>query len=92
MAKSIMSNKKECFVCGTTVGIHKHHIYGGPNRKLSEKYGCWVYLCGPHHNLSDAGIHFNKELNKAMKEYCQVKFESMYGHDYFMQVFRKNYL
>ena len=92
MANSLISNEKECVVCGTTRGIHKHHIFGAYNRNNSEKYGCWVYLCGKHHNLSDEGIHFNKKLNEEMKKYCQVQFELKYSHDDFMKIFGKNYL
>ena len=71
MAKSIISNLRRCYVCGNTIGIHKHHIYGGANRQISEREGCWVYLCGPHHNLSSAGIHFDPKFNLEMKEMCQ---------------------
>ena len=39
MAKSLISDEKKCFKCGTTYGIHKHHIFGGPNRKKSETHG-----------------------------------------------------
>lgn len=92
MAKSLISDEKKCFKCGTTYGIHKHHIFGGPNRNNSEKYGCWVYLCGRHHNLSDEGIHFDFEFNLITKQFCQQKFECKYNHQDFMKIFGKNYL
>ena len=92
MANSLISNEKECVVCGTTRGIHKHHIFGAYNRNNSEKYGCWVYLCGKHHNLSDEGIHFNKEFNIKMKQYCQELFEEKYSHKEYIEIFGKNYL
>lgn len=40
-------------------GSHKHHIFGGANRKRSEKDGLFIYLKPEMHNMSNAGIHFN---------------------------------
>lgn len=91
--KSIISNKKTCFVCGCSYDIHKHHIYyGTANRRLSEKYGCWVYLCGKHHNLSNEGVHFNKNLDTKLKQFCQEKWEEKRTREEFMRVFGRNYL
>ena len=94
MSKSIVSNRHECWVCGTTINLHKHHIYAGvANRKLSELYGCWVYLCGRHHNLSNEGVHFNRELELSLKRYCQDRFEANLGtRDDFRAIFGKSYL
>ena len=70
--KSVIQFKKECYVCKTTYGLHSHHIiYGVSNRKNSEKYGFKVWLCGKHHNLSNAGVHFNRELDLKLKCKCQ---------------------
>lgn len=93
MSKSIVSNEKECLICGTTYGLHKHHIfYGQGYRELSEKYGCWCWLCGRHHNLSNVGVHFNREADLKLKRYCQKLWEQKYGHEKFMQIFGRNYL
>ena len=46
MSKSIMQNKDGCCYMCDLLGtrqqgytIEEHHCFGGPNRKLSEKYG-----------------------------------------------------
>lgn len=91
MAKSIIQTDKKCFVCGKR-DVHKHHIYFGAFRKPSEKWGCWCYLCPRHHNMSDEGVHFNKPLDIYLKRYAQTKFEELYGHEEFMNVFKINYL
>lgn len=92
MAKSIIQDIKECYVCGTTLDLHKHHIYEGiANRKKSEKYGCWCYLCGKHHNMSKYGVHFDKALDRNLKKECQKAFERKYNED-FIKVFSKSYL
>lgn len=67
-------------------------FYGTANRKLSEKYGCWIYLCAYHHNFSDEGIHFNKELDLKIKKLCQEEFEKNGSREEFMRIFGKNYL
>lgn len=67
-------------------------FYGNSNRKQSEKYGCWVWLCGKHHNLSDFGIHFDKELDLKVKKLAQSKFEENHSRQEFMQIFGKNWL
>lgn len=90
---SILQDRKECFITGSTENLHKHHIFGGnPGRKLSEEYGCWVYLRGEYHNLSKKGVHFDKELDLELKRMAQRAFEERWGHEKFMEVFGKNYL
>lgn len=91
--RSIVDNEQQCLVCGSTYNLHKHHIFfGSANRKLSEKYGCWCYLCARHHNMSNEGVHFNKPLDTKLKQYTQKKFNEVYPDLDFMQIFGKNYL
>lgn len=94
MSKSLISNERFCVVCGTPFDIHKHHIFeGNGRRKLSEKYGCWCYLCGRHHNMSNAGVHYNKKLDLKLKQKCQEAFEYQIGtRDEFRQLFIQSYL
>lgn len=94
MSRSLMDNERKCFVCGTTLNLHKHHIYGGVGRrKVSERYGCWCYLCAAHHNMSDAGVHFNKTLDTQLKMECQKRWEAKHGERQdFIRTFGRNYL
>ena len=94
MSKSLISDKKECLMCGTTKDLHKHHVYPGTaNRKKSEQDGCWVYLCARHHNMSNYSVHFNKELDRRLKAYCQTLWEKKYGdRTAFIHRFGKSYL
>ena len=89
--ESIIQNKKECYVCRSTLNLHKHHIFEGRNRNNSEKYGCWCWLCARHHNMSDAGVHFNKELYNKLKQTTQKAFENKYDEE-FINIFKRNYL
>lgn len=92
--KSVLQKKKMCWVCGTTYNLHDHHVfYGTSNRKQSEKHGMKVWLCGPHHNLSNEGVHFNKEFDRELKRYAQVQFEIKQGNrEEFIKIFGKSYL
>lgn len=92
MAKSIMQSEKACWVCGRPCNLHKHHIFGGGNRKNSEKHGFTVYLCAYHHNLSNEGVHFNKQLDTELKQSAQRRFETTHTRAEFMQIIGKNYL
>ena len=84
---------RQCYVCGCTTNLHRHHVFeGSANRKKSDQYGMVIDLCGRHHNLSSDGIHFNKDLDLKVKREYQKKFEEQYGHEKFMEVFKRNYL
>ena len=91
--KSILQDKKECFLCHTTYGLHEHHVFEGTaNRKRSEDTGMKIWLCGRHHNLSDEGIHFDKKFDLAVKQIAQAKFEETHTRDEFRQIFGKSWL
>lgn len=92
MSKSIISNTKECLFCGSTRNLHKHHIYGGARRKMSEHFGCWCYLCGYHHNLSSHGVHTDRVQDQKLKRFCQKKFEETHTRDEFRRYFGSSYL
>lgn len=93
MADSIMQKKKECYITKSTQDLHKHHIYyGNPNRRKSEQYGCWVWLRSDFHNMSDHGVHFDREFDLRLKRECQKIFEQNHSREEFMMIFGRNYL
>ena len=58
MSGSIIQDldNRQCYLCAlldrdTSVKkmLHVHHIFGGPYRKASEKFGLTVHLCPKHH-------------------------------------------
>lgn len=89
---SVLQDKKECFLCYRTQYLHSHHVFGAANRKWSEKYGLKIWLCPEHHNMSDSGIHFNKDFDKEVKKMAQLYFEIQYGHAEFIRIFGRSYL
>ena len=93
MAKiSLISNERECFICGTTTNLNLHHIFFGvSNRKQSDKYGLWVFLCVRHHTGNE-GVHFNKELDLELKQMAQNKFEETHTREEFRAIFGKSWV
>ena len=83
---------KQCYLCGRKTNLERHHILGGTaNRRLSEKFGLWVYLCHDCHTGTE-GAQYDKEKNIQLKKDAQIAFEEIYGHDKWMETFMKNYL
>ena len=84
----------ECYVCGRQDNMELHHIYKGTaNRRLSDMYGCVVYLCLPHH-MGTYGVHgkYGHDLDMKLKTECQKAFEEKYTREKFIEVFGRSYL
>lgn len=95
MSKSIIQkDTSRCFLCGGTVGLEEHHIFGGANRKWSEKYGLKVVLCGIKcHREGKDSAHKNRKTADSLKRLGQIAFEAKHGdREKFMSIFGKNYL
>lgn len=92
MAKSLFSTEKKCYICGTSNWIEKHHIFGGANRKNSEKYGLYVNLCHTHHNEPPNGVHHNRSNDIKLKQEGQRRFKKAYPNLDFLKIFGRNYL
>ena len=83
---------RECHICGSSYWIERHHVFGGSNRKASERFGMVVDLCHFCHNEPPNGVHFNREKDLQLKREYQAIFEAEHGHDEFMRTFGRNYL
>ena len=91
MKSIIEKDGDRCWCCGYTKGLEEHHIFGGPNRWLSEKYGLKVHLCYTCHR-SNRGAHFNADLRQQLHEAGQRAFVKQYPTLSFREIFGKNYL
>lgn len=91
--KSIMpcDEKGKCYICERRCATHLHHIYGGANRKISDREGLTVYLC-PECHTGTHGVHRNKELMDYLHRLGQIEYEHTHTREEFMQLFGKNYL
>ncbi|MBQ4443792.1 MAG: hypothetical protein II896_03925 [Clostridia bacterium] len=91
MAKSIISNQRICYLCGSTQWMERHHIFGGAFRQKSEHYGLWVYLCHYCHNEPPNGVHHNRERMDYLRRIGQHAFEKAYPDKPFAAEFGRNY-
>lgn len=99
MSKSIMHNRDgSCYLCNLLerkqVDSYReeHHVFNGPNRKLSEHYGLKVYLCIYHHTVGTDAVHNNADNMLILKKEGQKAFIEYYPGMDFMSIFGKNYL
>ena len=69
---------QHCYICGSN-NIAIHHVFGGSNRRLSEKYGFLLPLEPRWHNTSQDGVQFNRELDLKFKRQAQTYFEQNIG-------------
>lgn len=88
----------ECFLCGRNGSqdrLDRHHIFGGANRKKSERYGLVVHLChNDCHIFGEKAAHKNAETMLELHQYGQRKAmqENGWSVEDFIKVFGKNYL
>lgn len=92
-------SEKRCALCGKNGQgdqLEKHHVFfGQKQRKLSEKYGAVVYLCGDScHRNGKFSVHRNRYIDLALKEQYQRKIMAHYNWtiEDWIKVFGKNYL
>lgn len=93
-SKSILrSCKGICFICGEHGQTEEHHIFGGANRWLSEKYGLKVDLCPECHRTGKTAVHNSSCIMEALHKTGQEAFEEQIGsRTEFRTIFGKNYL
>mgnify|MGYP001625280602 FL=1 len=86
--------KGVCALCGRYGELECHHLFGGPLRKKSEKYGLVIFLCHSCHNEPPNGAHHNAKTMQKLHEYGQrvAMKENGWTIDDFRKEFYKNYL
>lgn len=90
--------RRKCWLCGATGfpdPLDHHHIFGGSNRKKSEKYGLVVDLCHSScHIFGKKAAHNNAETMRLLHEYGQRKAMEEQGWtiDDFRREFGKSYI
>lgn len=56
------------------------------------------YICGNiynlhmHHNMSNQGVHFNREADLRLKRICQKEYEKTHTRTEFFKLIGKNFL
>lgn len=90
--RSVLTDDLEhCYLTGSPE-VHIHHVFGGPNRSLSEEDGFIVPLRPDLHNMSNKGVHFNRELDLMLKRKCQEIFEQTRSREDFIKRYGKSWV
>lgn len=98
--ESIVHQKDgSCFLCEyihQDYRIHtyleKHHIFGGPNRKHSERTGLFCWLCPEHHRTGKEAVHLNKDIRIQLQAHAQRVYEQTHSREEFMRIFGRSYI
>ena len=87
--KSILQDKKMCFICGASQPLEEHHLFNGAGfRKKSEQDGLKIYLCKYCHD----SVHLHSEQRYFLKKIGQRKYLENHSFDEYMKRYKKNYL
>lgn len=87
--KSIIQEDKECYICGTNLGLHNHHIFPGYGyRKNSDDERLTVYLCTVHHMY----VHNDSKAMLQLQQVAQKEFEKKNSRKKFIELFGKSFL
>lgn len=76
-------------------GSHRHEIFfGTSNRQKSINDGLVVFLKPEYHNMSNLGVHFNREFDLMLKVAGEKRWLEYYNKtiDDFIKEYGKNYL
>lgn len=75
-------------------GSHRHEVFYGSNRQKSIKYGLVVFLTPEMHNMSNKGVHFDRQFDMLLKKIAQKTTMEYYGWslERFRNEFGKSYL
>lgn len=82
---------RKCYLTGRTYDLDKHHIFNGSFRDKSETWGCWCLINHEAHMKLHQTAQGQK-VARWLKQQAQEQFERRWGHDKFIEVFKKNYL
>lgn len=91
----LTDNMDTCYITGYRGAVERHHVFGGPYRKESEKYGFIVPL-RPDLHPNGAMCTWSSEiraLDLELKRTCQRYFEEHLGtREDFREIFGRSYL
>lgn len=88
----LVDDLEHCYVTGSNM-ICIHHVFNGPNRALSEKYGFLIPLHPDWHNMTPYSVHMDEAFDLFLKQKGQTYYESHYGtREDFIREFGESYL
>lgn len=95
------TDRRRCWLCMQTRGdysehspgaLHKHHIYMGPLRSISEAEGFFVWLCPEHHEHGPDAVHRSIDACRRLQREAQSKYEQSHTREEFTALIGRSYL
>ena len=88
----LVDDLQHCIVTGSPE-VAMHHVFNGPCRSLSGRYGFIVPLRPDWHNMTPYSVHINQEFDEHLKRQEQEYYEAHIGtREQFIAEFGKSYL
>lgn len=89
-ARSVIADRKSCYICRVVGELARHEVFHGPFRRKSKAYGLWINLCPEcHYRLHNSDGRVDLYLKKvgqraAMETYhwTTADFISRFGKNY----------
>ena len=91
----IMPQNPKYSTVRTDTHCHRHEVFfGTANRQKSIRDGLVVFLTPEMHNMSNQGVHFNREFDLFLKRIGQQAWMNYYGKtiEDFIREYGRNYL
>lgn len=88
----LVDDVEHCIFCGSPY-VEEHHVFGGPDRPIADKYRLTIPACAKDHREGPNSPHKNRIVDLALKCWAQTVFEKEIGdRNDFRRLFRKSYL
>ena len=88
----LTTDMDHCIYTGSAQ-VERHHLYGGPNKALSERYG---FIAPLRYDLHPNGAHVGEQgpaVDEDLKKRCQEYYEAHYGtREQFIKEFGRSFL
>jgi len=72
--------------------LHKHHVFMGPLRRLSEAEGFYVWLCPEHHTAGRDAVHMNHAVCLKLQRQMQQVYEKSHTRQEFIRLTGRSYI
>ena len=91
--KTIIQDKKVCYLCGTALNLEDHHCLNGIGDKdKCEEDGLKVWLCPNCHRIAPYSAHNNIKTRIRLKRVAQAKYLETHTQAEWDRRYHKNYL
>lgn len=72
--------------------LHKHHIFMGPLRRISEEQGFFVWLCPECHMTGPHAVHKDYHTCRQLQRLAQEEYERDHTREEFMDMIGRSFL